>query len=90
VVFRIAFSVTTMLRGRGFWRMNMALLREEVFRKQMTQRWAEWKKLSKDYPHMVLWWERVANVRLKGLFIREGAERRREVTKMVSLLRLFI
>jgi hypothetical protein len=39
----MVFSVTTMQRGRGFLRMNMALLREEVFRKQLTQRWAEWK-----------------------------------------------
>jgi exonuclease III len=38
VVLRIAFSVTTMRRGRGYWRMNMALLREEVFWRQLRQR----------------------------------------------------
>jgi hypothetical protein len=85
VVLQMAFNVTTMLRGRGFWRMNMALLRGKVFLRQLTQRWAEWKKLTKHYPHMVLWWERVAKVRLKGLFIREGTERRREVTKMENV-----
>jgi hypothetical protein len=78
----MAFSVSTMLRSRGFWRMNMALLREEVCPRQLTQRWSEWKKRTKHYPNMVLWWERVAKVRLKGLFIKERTERRREDKKM--------
>jgi hypothetical protein len=65
--------------------MNMALLPEEFFRRQLTQQWAEWKKLTKHYPHMVLWWEGVAKVRLKGLFTRKGTERRREATKMENL-----
>jgi hypothetical protein len=78
----MAFSVISMLPGRDFWRMNMVLPREEVFLRQLTQRWTEWKILTKYYPHVVLWWERVAKVRLKGLFIRDGTERRREFTKL--------
>src|SRR5215469_14673796 len=31
---------------------------------------------------MVLWWERVAKVKMKGPFISEGTERRREETQM--------
>jgi len=33
-------------------------------------------------PTIVLWWERVANVHIKKLFIREGTVKRREETQM--------
>jgi len=39
-------------------------------------------KQTKKYPTMVMWWERVAKVHIKKLFIREGTAKRREETKM--------
>jgi len=62
--------------------MNTALLLEESFQEQLRQRWAEWSKQTKTYPTMVMWWERVAKVHIKKLFIHEGAVKRRKETQM--------
>jgi len=72
VVIRIALAATTMQHGRSYWKMNMALLRKESFQEQVRQRWSEWSKQTKNYPTMVMWWERVAKVHIKKLFIHEG------------------
>ena len=41
VVIRIALEATTMLRGRSYWKINMALLSEERFQEQLQQCWTE-------------------------------------------------
>jgi len=80
VVIRTALKATTMRRGHSYWKINMALLREETFQKQLRQRSAEWSKQTKNYPTMVMWWERVAKVHIKKLFIGEGTVKPREET----------
>jgi len=70
-----------MRRGRSYWKMNTALLCEKGFKEQLRQRWAEWSKQTKNYPTMVMWWERVANVHIKKLFIHERTLKRREETQ---------
>jgi len=37
---------------------------------------------TKNYPTRVMWWERVAKVHIKKLFIRKGTVKRREETPM--------
>jgi len=70
VVIRIVLEATTMRRGRSYWKMNTALLREESSQEQLQQRWAEWSKQTKNNPTMVMWWERVVKVHIKKLFIQ--------------------
>ena len=57
VVLRITLQVTTMRRGRGFWRMNMALLRDKGFQGQLRQQRATWNTQIKKYTTMMQWWE---------------------------------
>jgi exonuclease III len=85
VVVKITLEATTMRRGRGYWKMNAALLSEERFQEQLRRCWTEWSKQTKNYPTMVMWWERVAKMRIKKLFIREGTVKRREETQMENL-----
>jgi len=61
--------------------MNTALLSEKKFQEQLRQCCIEWFKQTKNYSTMVMWWERVAKMRIKKLFIREGKVKRREVTQ---------
>ena len=44
---RIAVEATTIRRGRSYYTMNTALLREERFQEQLRQRWAECYKQTK-------------------------------------------
>jgi len=85
VVIRIALEATTMRRGRSYWKMNAALLCEKSIQEQLRQLWAEWSKQTKNYPTMVMWWERVAKVHVKKLFIREGTVNGREETQMENV-----
>jgi hypothetical protein len=71
--------------GRSCWRINTALLREEGFQEHLRQRWVDWPKQTKNYPNAVMWWERVAKVHIKKLFIREGIVKRQEEIKMENL-----
>lgn len=57
----------SMRRGRIYWMMNTAFLRDETFQGHVRQRWAEWTKQTKKLPPMVLWWERVVKVHIKRL-----------------------
>ena len=88
VVIRIAFEATTMRRGRSYWKMNTALLSEERFQEQLRQFWTEWSKHTKNYTTMVMWWERVAKMRIKKLHPRRDGEATRGNTDGKLLLRL--
>jgi hypothetical protein len=74
--------ITPMRRGRSYRKMNTTLLRDKRFQEQLWQYWADWTKQVKHYHTSVLWWEMVAKVHIKRLFIREGTERRREEKQM--------
>jgi len=82
VVLRMGLDVTPMRRGRSYWKMSTTLLRDKRFQGQLRQCWTDWNKQIKHNPTMVLWWEWVAKVHIKRLFIREGTERQREETEM--------
>ena len=45
MVIRIALEATTLRRGRSYWKMNTALLREGNFQEQLRYCWTEWSKL---------------------------------------------
>jgi hypothetical protein len=55
--------------------MDAALLSDAGVQETLQQRWIEWKRQRNMYPHIVIWWERVAK---NQLLITEGAMRRRD------------
>jgi hypothetical protein len=75
IVLRMASSEPIPICGRGQWRMNTAILKDNGFR-LLKQKWEEWRNHRKYYPTAVLWWERCIKRRLKSMFMWEGAERR--------------
>jgi hypothetical protein len=76
VVLRIALNVTTVGRGRSYWKMNAALLREADVQETLLERWVGWKRQQNVYPHIVMWWERVVKNQICKLLTSEGARRR--------------
>jgi hypothetical protein len=66
--------------------MNTALLSEERLHEPLQQCWTEWSKQTKNHTTMVMWWERVAKMRIKKLFSREGTVKRREETPMENFV----
>jgi len=82
VVIQIALDVTTMRRGRSYWKMKTALLRDGTFQQLLRQRWTDWSKRTQHYPTLMMWWERVAKVLIKKFFIYERTVKRREIMQM--------
>jgi len=78
IVLRMASSDQVPMRGRGHWRMNTSVLREESFRRLLQQKWEIWRNHRKYYPTAILWWERYVKRMLKQTFTWEGAVRRRD------------
>jgi endonuclease/exonuclease/phosphatase family metal-dependent hydrolase len=76
-VLRMASSDPIPMRGRGHWRVNTSVSREESFR-LLQQNWKIWRNHGKYYPTAVLWWERYVKRMLKQTFMWEGAARRRD------------
>jgi hypothetical protein len=80
VMLRIALSVTTIRRGRSYWKMNAALLREADVQKTLLQRWKGLIRQQTYYPHIVMWWERVVKNQIRKLLTSEGSRRRDDVS----------
>jgi hypothetical protein len=62
--------------------MNIALLRDRAFRETLVTDWRKWQRCAPRFPSVVEWWERVAKKRLRFLFMREGALKRRDEQMM--------
>ena len=56
VILSIALNVTAVRRGRSYWKMNAALLREQVVQETLLQRWKGWRRLRNFHPPIVMWW----------------------------------
>jgi hypothetical protein len=82
VLVHMALNVTIARRGRGLWRINVALLKEVPFREKLLNNWVRWKQRQKYYGTVVDWWERMAKKQLRTLFVREGAEGRHDEQQM--------
>ena len=46
LILRIALNVTTVRRGRSYWKMNAALLREADFQETLLKEWKGWRRFS--------------------------------------------
>jgi exonuclease III len=82
VIMRIAIETPLRTRGRGYWKMNINLIKEKTFRKTITEQLEKWKMHTRHYPNCVMWWDRYSKRIIKQLFIAEGTERRRDRQKM--------
>ena len=73
VILRIALDVAAVHHGRGYCKMDAALLRDALVLETLQQRWMGWRRQRNLYPHIVMWWERVAKNQIWKLLIGESA-----------------
>jgi hypothetical protein len=82
VVLRLATDVLFQERGRSYWKMNISLLNEKRFCETIKVRLAVWQRRKHHYPSVVMWWTRYVKDKIKQLFASEGAERKRDLTRL--------
>ena len=67
VILRIALDVAAVHRGRGYRKMDAALLRDALVLETLRQRLMGWRRQRNLYPHIVMWWERVAKNQIRKI-----------------------
>ena len=77
VILGTALDVAPVHRGRSYAKMDAALLPDAGVLETLRQRWMGWRRQRNLYPHIVMWWERVARNQIRKL-ISEGAMSRRD------------
>jgi hypothetical protein len=82
VILHVKLQTQTALRGIGHWKMNVPYLQTRHIQDTFQQNWTEWAKTKRYYPTRVLWWTRMVKRRLRLLFSRIGADRRRNKENM--------
>ena len=83
VILRITLDASTIRRGTGYWKMNIALAQNISLQEKLRQQWIRWKQQRKYFPNIVMWWERVVKKQIRLLlFIREGTETQRDAREM--------
>jgi hypothetical protein len=78
VILRIALDVAVVHSGRGYWKMEAALLRDALVLETLRQRWMGLRRQRNLNPQIVMWWERVAKNQIRKLLIGESAIQRRD------------
>ena len=57
VVMRLSVDVPVVRRGKGFWKTNTSILRNEAFKERLLQKWAVWRQQGRFYTDWPMWWE---------------------------------
>ena len=74
---------TPILRmGRGRWKINIAMFRDERILDGMRHKWALRKHHKRYYPRATLWWVRYVKKQLRSFVRYEEAERRSHLRQM--------
>jgi len=68
--------------GRGYWKMNVAVLKEQQTLNDMKAKWAVWRLQRRNNTDVLTWWVTCIKRQLRKFFIYTGAERRRDREKI--------
>ena len=82
VILKLGFDVPHAWHGRGLWKLNADLIHGPVCTTILVREWKRWKHQQRNFPEMTLWWCQLIKRKLKQLYTREGAARRREAKIM--------
>jgi len=82
IILRLAIDIPCVIRGKGYWHMNVTFLNDPHFQHKIQETWETWKRHFKYYPNRVSWWCRYVKRMIQLIFSREGADRRRDRVEM--------
>jgi exonuclease III len=85
VALRITFGTPATVPRRFTWRMNITLLRQQSFKQQLNDHWANRRRAARQFPTKVQWWESRVKRRLRQVFQREGTARQRDRRELENL-----
>jgi len=66
-----------MRRGRGLWKMDSAAITENACTEKFITLWGQLKRQKGHFPDLTKWWDRLFKKKIRQLYQREQAERRR-------------
>jgi exonuclease III len=82
VILQLTWDTPISERGRGYWKMNVALLSNEMFRDQLKENWERWKRNKRWYANKIEWWVKAVKQQIRKLFISFGTEKKRDMKNM--------
>jgi hypothetical protein len=83
---RISLPETMARRGRGRWKMNIELLKEQSFKDGLTTCVQQWRAYGSRYADVIEWWDNYAKKQIKIQFIRKGTEKNKEDKAYINFL----
>jgi len=67
-----------MRRGRGLWKMDSAVITEKAYTEKVRTLWGKIKRQKGHFPDLIMLWDRLCKKKIRQLYQREQAERRRD------------
>lgn len=68
--------------GKGYWKMNISLLEDDIFKKEFKDFYKLWQEFKVGYVSLLEWWE-VLKIEIAGFCIRYTEKKRRQERKEV-------
>ena len=78
VCLRISIALPIMRMGCGLWKMDSAIITENTCTEKMRTLWAQLQRQKGAFSDRTMWWDHLCKRKIRQLFQREQAERRRE------------
>ena len=75
---RISIDLPIMRRGRGLWKMDSAVITENACTEKLRTLWRQLQRKKGYFPHLTMLWDRLCKKKIRQLYQREQAERRRD------------
>jgi hypothetical protein len=82
VSIQIALPTQIIRKGRALWKLTPSILISTDVIEEIKEQWKTWKRQSKWYRNMNMWWVRLCKQRLQKLLRQAEAENRRDLRQM--------
>ena len=86
VCLRISIELPIIRRRRGLWKMDTAVIAENAWREKLGTLWGQLQRQKGCFPDLTMWWDRLCKKKIRQLYQREQAERRRDHCMMENHL----
>jgi len=86
VCLRISIDQPIMRRGRGLWKMDSAVITENACTEKLRTLCRQLQRQKGYFPDLTMWWDRLCKKKIRQLYQREQAERRRDHCMMENHL----
>jgi hypothetical protein len=55
IIVRMSIDIPCVVRGKGYWRMNVSYLDDPHFQQRLQEKWELWRRHLNNYPNKVQW-----------------------------------